>query len=132
MFTTKNAYEKTAAIQQAKDEGASTEQERVMLDLMDRLRDYGHANENLASELEYTTRTLDSVWERLDEDYQVNSLGELQSSAHDFDRACWARDEAAKNVKRAAHLAWRSGVLDEGQVQSMLDGTPFAHVSLGS
>lgn len=68
---------------------------------------FSDANEQLVALAVNMTAKLDRVVAAVQEGRHVNSLGELQGSASDFDRLCALRERAAEDVRHLAALARR-------------------------
>lgn len=115
MFTTKQAY--------GIDHDHLNEAETY---LVDAIREYTQKSEDLRGHVNSVRRVCDHVDTNLDHDYNMNSLGELQSRASDFDRLCTERQAAAQAVTKLAWQLKRLGVLSEERMDFILDQTPFA------
>lgn len=66
--------------------------------LWDAQSELKYTEKQLRSDAEYIIRKMQAVIVNLDEGYHVNSLGELQGSAQNFDRLCAAREMQAKHI----------------------------------
>lgn len=121
MFTTKQAY--------GIDHDRASDAEQI---LVDALREYAQKSADLLSKAAQVRDTVDRVERYLAEDYNVNSLGELQGRASDFDRLCSERQAAAAHVTKLAWQLKTLGVLTEDRMDAILSSTPFARVKAGA
>ena len=94
--------------------------------LVDAIRNYAQKSQDLSTKCDEIRRVLAHVEEYLLEEYQLNSLGELQSRSGDFDRLCGERYHAGQDVTKLAWQLHRLGVLTEARMDHILDQTPFA------
>lgn len=93
--------------------------------LVEAIREYAQKCEDLRSRVAEVRRVCDHVDEYLEHDHQLNSLGELQSRAADFDRLCTERHNAGQAVTKLAWQLVRLGALTEARMDAILTGTPF-------
>lgn len=116
MFTTTQAYSK------AVDDGAGQI-------LVEALREYAQKSADLAAATAEVRTVCDRLDHALEGDFNVNSLGELQSRGLRLDVLCAERSVAAQSVVKVASQLKRLGVLTEDQTAEILSGTPFERKS---
>jgi len=86
---------------------------------------YARQTASLVSKIAYVRDTLDRAEETIAKGYSVNSLGIIQGSGLDLDRACALRAAAAEQVATATYFAETIGVSAE-TIEALLAGTDFA------
>jgi hypothetical protein len=121
VFTSQQAYEAIGRAHETKSE--------PIVGIADLLRDYAEKSEALYAAGAGIRSRIDAVDKRLDEDYHVNSLGELQRNAQDYDRLCGERQAAAYAVVKFTQQMLRWGVVTAEALKPVLEGTPFANLT---
>lgn len=114
MFTKKQAYE----INHDRHNDAETY-------IVESIREYAQKSDDLRGRVNEVRRVCDHVDAYLSHDHQLNSLGELQSRAADFDRLCTERHNAGQHVTKLAWQLVRVGAISEGRMDELFIGTPF-------
>lgn len=107
MYTTKQAYRTEHNMD-----------DRTEVVLVEALRTYARKSEELLAKAEQVRHAADRTERLVEADLHVNSLGELQSTAREFERLCTEREVAGDAVRQ---LSWAVG--DRAEV--LLKGTPF-------